>query len=65
MGNVIAFILLAALLIWIIPACIVWAWGLFVPALFGLPYITWTQAFGMWLLFGCLFGGHSAKFNKD
>lgn len=56
MGKVFAAIIIIALIIWVIPAIMVWAWAQFVPALFGLPTITWTQAFAIWLFFGCLFG---------
>jgi hypothetical protein len=37
---------------------VMWLWNWLLPALFGLPVITWTQAWGLSLLCSFLFKSH-------
>lgn len=58
-GVLIAIPLVLALEGWIIMMC----WNAAIPALFGLPNITFTQSLWMWMLSTALFG-HSYGSNE-
>lgn len=52
MDSVLGWLLIIALAIIIWPLILMWGWSLCMPAIFGLPYLTWTQAFGLTIVGG-------------
>lgn len=42
-------------------AVVMWLWNWLMPSLFGLPLISFWQAFGLMLLFNFLVGGRSGS----
>lgn len=53
------FILFVISLVLALPVMLLWDW--LMPILFGLPPITWLQAWGLMLLCSFLFKSHSTK----
>lgn len=45
----------------IIALPVMWLWDWLMPVLFGLPEITWLQAWGLALLCSMLFKSHTSK----
>lgn len=58
-GFVVAFIISAAMSL---PVMLLWDW--LMPQIFGLPEITWLQAWGLLFLCGMLFKSHTTVSKK-
>lgn len=44
---------------------IMWLWNFIIPTIFGLPTITWTQAWALYVLCGMLFKSTNTTPTKD
>ena len=68
LGTVIATVILGLALIvfisFLLALPVMLLWDAVIPAIFGLPEITWLQAWGLSLLCGLLFKSHISK-NKE
>lgn len=68
LGTVVATVILGLALIvfisFLLALPVMLLWDAVIPAIFGLPEITWLQAWGLSLLCGLLFKSHITK-NKE
>lgn len=55
--NLLGSIALVVVCAFVFSLPVMWLWNWLMPAIFGLIKITWTQALGLSLLGGFLFGG--------
>ena len=55
-GEIVVAVLIFIGLALLVPYVFMYAWSLFAPSMFGLPYLTWTEAAGI-MLFTILFRG--------
>lgn len=56
MIEVIAVLILVAIMLFAIPILLQWLWNMTIPELFGLKALTYWQAFRLLLISGLLFG---------
>lgn len=64
MGTIVVTLFVACALDLLAALPVMWLWNWLMPMLFGLPTITWLQAFGLNLLFSLLFPTSVKTSNK-
>jgi len=64
-GWVFLGVVLAAVLGLVLGLVVMWLWNWLMPALFGLPEITYLQAVGVFVLCHLLFKGHHGGHDRD
>ena len=57
--SVLALPFLAAVMLFLLAALLMWLWNITIPELFRLPSLTFWQAFRLLIIAGLLFGGSS------